>query len=94
MPSGFDSFCTEKNFHHNFFFFKRENENLIDAKKRGKRQVKWKYERNIMIIVIVWQKSNNLVRNWASVVEPLKLFFFPNEEFFRFSLVSLCFCYM
>ncbi len=28
-----------------------------------------------------------------SGVDPTKLFFFANEEFFRFSLVSLRFCY-
>jgi len=29
-----------------------------------------------------------------SGVDPTKLFFFANEEFFRFSLVSLRFCYI
>jgi len=32
-----------------------------------------------------WQTSNLI-----PVANPIKLFFFANEEFFRFSLVSFC----
>jgi len=28
------------------------------------------------------------------VADPIKLYFFANKEFFRFSLVSLCVCYI
>jgi hypothetical protein len=35
-----------------------------------------------------------LVYSYPAGVDPTKLFFFANEEFFRFSLVSLHFRYM
>jgi len=43
-----------------------------------------------------WGSMDPRLRTYAldSRADPIKLFFFANKEFFRFSLVSLCVCYM
>ncbi len=42
------------------------------------------------LISLHWHSSSSTYPG----VDPTKLFFFANEEFFRFSLVSLRFCYI
>jgi len=49
---------------------------------------KLKGKKRFVLWMLIWKKVN------VDLVDPTKLFFFGNEEFFCFSLVSLRFCYI